>query len=246
MKFIVNLSALFILGFVSCKSSYHYSERKASLTHIQYDSLLLYDSSAHYLIAPYKLKLDSQMSVVIAITTTKLIKDKPESNLGNLLCDASVWYAGQHYDKPIDICVMNYGGIRLGSIEAGNITVGKVYELMPFDNMIDVLELKGNKINELLQLVAAADGWPLSGVSMQIENGKAINIFIGNMPLDTNRTYTLVTSDYVANGGDKAEMLKQYEKRTGLNYLLRDAILNYVKEQKVLTITTHGNITHKP
>jgi 2',3'-cyclic-nucleotide 2'-phosphodiesterase (5'-nucleotidase family) len=166
--------------------------------------------------------------------------------LGNLLCDASVWYAAQHYPKPIDLCVMNYGGIRLPSIEAGNITVGQMYELMPFDNMIDVLELKGSQVNELLQLVAAADGWPLAGVSMQIENNQAVNILIGGKPINPDQTYTLVTSDYVANGGDKADMLKKAKKRTGLNHLLRDALLEYVQKTHILNVTTDGRITRKP
>ncbi len=246
MKVFFYCSAVIVLLFAACKSSYQYTERNSSLTHIQKDSLNLYDSATHYVIAPYKSKLDSQMNVVIATTTTQLTKEKPESKLGNFVCDASVWYAAQHYDKPIDICVMNIGGIRLPSIEAGNITTGKIYELMPFDNMIDVLELKGDKVNALLQLVAAADGWPVAGINMQIENGKAVNILIGGIPLDTNKTYTLVTSDYVANGGDKADMLKYYEKRTSLNYLLRNALLDYATAKSPLTITIDGRITRKP
>lgn len=237
-----------LLLLVSCKSSYtyHYTERTPGLAKINRDSLQLYDTAIHNMITPYKVKLDSQMNVVIGITTYKLTKDKPEGSLGNVLCDAAVWYAAAHYDKPIDICVMNAGGVRLPNIEAGNITVGKMYELMPFDNMVDVLELKGEIVDQLLQLVAAADGWPVSGLTMQIENGKAVNILIGGKPLVMSQTYTLVTSDYVANGGDKADMLKLYEKRTGLNYLLRDALIEYVKSTKVLNQTIDGRITRKP
>jgi 2',3'-cyclic-nucleotide 2'-phosphodiesterase (5'-nucleotidase family) len=247
MKVFYSSLAVLLLFVVSCKSvSYHYTERTPSLTRINQDSLQLYDTAVHNMIAPYKLKLDSQMNVVIGTTIYKLTKDKPEGSLGNLLCDAAVWYAAAHYDKPIDICVMNAGGIRLPNIEAGNITVGKMYELMPFDNMVDVLEIKGEIVDQFLQLVAAADGWPVAGLTMQIENGKAVNILIGGKPLVLDQTYTLVTSDYVANGGDKAEMLKLYEKRTGLNYLLRDALIEYVKSTKTLNQTIDGRITRKP
>jgi 2',3'-cyclic-nucleotide 2'-phosphodiesterase (5'-nucleotidase family) len=244
MKF-YSLTAI-ILFVVACKQPMQLAQTNTASVKINSDSLRLYDSSVHYLIAPYKGKLDAQMNEVIGVTQTQLTKAKPESTLGNLVCDAAVWHAAKNYDKPIDICVMNFGGIRLPSIEAGNIAVGKIYELMPFDNSIDVLELKGDRVEALLQLIAAADGWPVSGVRMQIENGKAINIFVGEKPLDTNRTYVLVTSDYIANGGDKADMLKQYEKRTSLNYLLRNAILNYVKHASPLNLTTDGRITRKP
>jgi 2',3'-cyclic-nucleotide 2'-phosphodiesterase (5'-nucleotidase family) len=237
------LSLLFISA---CHSSYHYTERTASLNRISQDSLQLSDTAMVNMITPYKTRLDSQMNVVIGTTTYKLTKDKPEGSLGNLLCDAAVWYAAQHYDKPIDICVMNAGGIRLPNIEAGNITTGRMFELMPFDNMVEVIEIRGEVVNNLLQLVAAADGWPVAGLTMQIENGKAVNIMVGGKPLVMEQTYTLVTSDYVANGGDKADMLKLYEKRTGLNYLLRDALIEYVKSTKTLTQTIDGRITHKP
>ena len=246
MKVSFYVSTVIVLLFGACKSSYQYSERNASLTNIQKDSLKLYDSVTHYVIAPYKLTLDSQMNVAIGSTKNKLTKNKPEGTLGNLVCDAAVWYATQQYTKPIDVCVINFGGIRLPSIEAGNITVGKIYELMPFDNKVDILEINGNTMNELLQLIASADGWPIAGVSMQLENGKAVNIIIGGKPFDINQTYTLVTTDYTANGGDKASMLKQYEKRTTLNYFLRDAIINYVKYKGEINCTIDGRITRKP
>jgi 2',3'-cyclic-nucleotide 2'-phosphodiesterase (5'-nucleotidase family) len=246
MKVLLPGLLLSVLFAVSCKHAYHYTERSPSLTRINQDSLQLYDLSVHRMIAPYKLKLDSQMNAVIGTTTYPLTKDKPEGTLGTLLCDAAVWYAAAHYDKPIDICVMNAGGVRLPSIESGNITVGKMYELMPFDNMIDVLELKGARVYELLQLIAASGGWPVSGLTMQIENGKAVNILVGGKPLDMEQTYTLVTSDYVANGGDKADMLKIYEKRTGLNYLLREALIGYVKNTQTINLKTDGRITLKP
>jgi len=246
MKFIFKITLVLLVVVSACKSKYQQTQAVALLQRINVDSLQLYDSTTHYLIAPYKAKLDSQMNEVIGSTKTKLTKEKPESTLGNLVCDASMWYASKIYPKTIDVCVMNLGGLRLPSIEAGNITVGKIYELMPFDNLVDVLEIKGDKLNQLFQLVAAADGWPVAGVTMQIENGKAINIMIGAKPLDINQTYTLVTSDYVATGGDKADMLKYYEKRTGSNYLLRNVIMDYVKITGELNLTINGRITNKP
>lgn len=231
---------------VACKQPYTIVTKQPQLTRINADSLRLYDSTAHYLIAPYKAKLDAQMNTVIGTITTRLTKDKPEGTLGNMVCDATLTYANEHYPRKIDVCVMNFGGIRLPTIEPGPVTVGKVYELMPFDNMIDVLEISGNTLNELLQLVAAADGWPVGGVRFQIDNGKATEIEVQGKPLNLNQTYTLATSDYVANGGDKADMLKQYHKRTSLNYLVRNAILDYVKQQGTLQYATDGRITRKP
>ncbi len=240
----LKLAGITLILLSACKESYHTAQSSHTNTRIQADSLKLYDSTAHYLIAPYKLQLDSQMNVVIGTTQTRLTKERPESTLGNLVCEATVAYASKHYSKRIDICVMNLGSIRLPSIEAGPITVGKVYELMPFDNMIDVLEIKGSVVVELLQLVAAAGGWPVSGIRFRIEQNRAVDIMVQSQPLDTNNIYVLVTSDYVADGGDKALMLKNNITRKGLNYLVRDAILDYVKSSGNINITKDGRITN--
>jgi 2',3'-cyclic-nucleotide 2'-phosphodiesterase (5'-nucleotidase family) len=232
------------IGINACHTPYQQTSSSHSTTRIQADSLKLYDSTAHYLIAPYKLQLDSQMNKVIGTTQTRLSKDRPESTLGNLVCEATVTYAAKHYPKPIDVCVMNIGGIRLPSIEVGPIAVGKIYELMPFDNKIEVLEVKGTVLNELLQLVAAAGGWPVSGVRFHIEQNRAINIMVQSQPLDTNKTYVLATSDYIANGGDKAAMLQNTISRKSLDYLVRDAIVEYIKNTGTLNFTKDGRITN--
>jgi 2',3'-cyclic-nucleotide 2'-phosphodiesterase (5'-nucleotidase family) len=231
---------------LSCSKRYAVTGTSASQERINTDSLHLYDSATHYFIAPYKAKLDAQMNSVIGSTLTTLTKERPESTLGKLMTEASVWYASAHYDKPIDLCVMNYGGIRIPSIQAGNITLGKVYELMPFDNQLEVLEISGQTVYALLQLVAANDGWPLYGVTMVIDKGTATGIMIGDQPLELNKTYTLATSDYIANGGDKAEMLSTYTKRTGFNYKLRDAITDYIKYTGELNLAKDGKVTVKP
>lgn len=238
--------ALGIILLHSCSSHWIQTGNRASQTRIHTDSLKLYDSSTYYFIAPYKKQLDAQMNVIIGSTQTTLLKERPEGTLGSLIADAAVWYASKNYTKPIDVSVMNYGGIRIPSIAAGNITVGKIYELMPFDNMLDVLEIKGSTLNDLLQLVAASGGWPVAGVQMTISNGKATDIRVGGTLLDLDKIYTLITSDYIANGGDNAFMLKNATKRTGLNYKLRDAIVDYVKSSSPLNMQNNGRITVKP
>lgn len=234
------------VALASCHKQYAISSKQASQTRIKADSLHLYDSTTHYYIAPYKARLDSQMNVAVGYTQTQLLKERPEGTLCNLMADAAVWYANKHYEKKIDLCIMNYGGVRIPSIETGNITVGKLYELMPFDNQLEVLELNGQTVKELLDFVAANGGWPAAGITMTIDNGKATNITIGGEPWQVDKTYTLITSDYLANGGDNASMLKTYIKRTSLNYRLRDAIIDYVKFVGSFNLTKNGRITVKP
>jgi 2',3'-cyclic-nucleotide 2'-phosphodiesterase (5'-nucleotidase family) len=66
---------------------------------------------------------------------------------------------------------------------------------------------------------------------MQIKNKKAVNIMIGGKPLNRETIYTMANSDFIANGGDNAEMLRPIPQITN-GYLMRDAIFDYIVKLK--------------
>ena len=111
---------------------------------------------------------------------------------------------------------------------------------MPFENEMIVLELNGETTLELVTFIAEKGGMPVAGLTLEIENNKPQNITIKGKPFDKNKTYKVVTSDYLANGGDKLAMLNQRinDKLTGIK--IRDAIIEYFIEQnkKGVTITS--------
>ena len=216
----------------NCTGPYYLKDIKTSQTRIKADSLQMVDSVIVKMIAPYKQKLDSQMSEVLVVSDVDLVKERPEGTLCNLVADAVMAYGNKTNDKPIDLCVLNYGGIRLPFVQKGNITLGKVYELMPFDNQVVVLEINGVTCRQLLDIVAKNGGWPVSGVKMKISNMIAEDVMIKGKAFDPDKMYTLVTSDYIANGGDNVTILKNAAKRTELNYKVRDAIIDFLREQK--------------
>ena len=233
MKNLFRISLLlFILVLQNCSGPFYLKETRTSQTRIKQDSLQSVDSTIVKMIAPYKLKLDAQMNEVLNISDVELVKDRPEGTLCNFAADAVLNYGNRTYEKPVDFCVLNYGGLRLPSIQKGNITLGKIYELMPFDNMVEVVEIDGASCKQLLDVIAKNGGWPVSGVKFKINQSIAEDIFIKGQPFDINKTYTLVTSDYLVNGGDGLQMLKNLSKKTSLNYKIRDAIIEYVREQK--------------
>ena len=105
---------------------------------------------------------------------------------------------------------MNHGGIRLNQLPEGNITTGRIYELMPFDNILIIQKVKGNVLQEFLDLIASHGGWPVAGLTMQIRNKKAIEVLVGGKTIDPEQVYTIVNSDYVANGGGDADYAEKY------------------------------------
>lgn len=167
------------------------------------------------------------MNQVIGFATNNLTKKQPESGLGNFMADCMKTMAEKKFDRKVDAAFMNPGGIR-SDISKGNITVGNIFELMPFDNLIVMQEVKGSLLQEFLNKTAQDGGWPVStGITMRLKEKKAVAIMIGDKELDINATYLIANSDYVANGGDDCTMLRKIPK-LDKGYLFRDAILDYI------------------
>jgi 2',3'-cyclic-nucleotide 2'-phosphodiesterase (5'-nucleotidase family) len=66
-------------------------------------------------------------------------------------------------------------------------------------------------------------------VSYIIDQRKAVDVQINDKPLDPDRIYSFALPDYIANGGDHCTFLADAEKRVDLDYLVRDAIIDYVR-----------------
>ena len=109
------------------------------------------DSTLNALISDYRGQLEAEMNTVIGTIAQPLTLQKPESSLGNWMADV-LWEKATYYSKrPIDFALQNYGGIRISELPAGPLTRGKIYELMPFDNQLVVLDLPGNIVDTLIQ-----------------------------------------------------------------------------------------------
>jgi 2',3'-cyclic-nucleotide 2'-phosphodiesterase (5'-nucleotidase family) len=186
------------------------------------------DSSLLLSMRHYKDSVDRSMNAIIGTADQALEKRQPQSSLGNFMADAMFHMAREKYGVPIDAAFVNYGGIRITQLAAGPVTRGKIFEVMPFDNLLILQQVKGSVLQQFLDLTAEQRGWPVAGITMQIKNKKAVNVKIGGQPLDPDKIYTIANSDYVANGGDNANMLKAVPQQIN-GYLMRDAIFDYIK-----------------
>lgn len=202
------------------------------------------DSSLFALIQPYRDSVNKSMNDIVGYADKNLDKKQPECELGNFLADAYFSMAEEKYNTTVDVAFLNYGGIRLTQLPAGNVTRGKIFELMPFDNLLILQKLKGSVLQELLDLIALQGGWPVAGMTMKIKDKKAVEIMIGGKPLDPQAIYTTVNSDYVANGGNSADMLRSIPQITN-GYLMRDAIFDYIKKCKSQGKNISANIENR-
>jgi 2',3'-cyclic-nucleotide 2'-phosphodiesterase (5'-nucleotidase family) len=226
MKFFSYL--IFVFAFFSCKTVY--LPQKATYYDYSISSQKKQDEAVLSILKPYSDSINKTMNLVIAEAATTLEKKQPNGDLGIVLVDAVKEMATIKYNTKVDAAFMNNGGIRIPTVPKGNITVGKVYEIMPFDNLVVLQKVNGKIFKEFLNLIAKRGGWPVSGITFTITNGIANNVLVDGVALDDNKIYTIANSDYIANGGDDCEMLKHIPQQNQ-NILMRDLFIDYFKQQ---------------
>lgn len=216
------------LSLVACQRTWHASP-SLSQTDVPVDKTLSADATAEALIAPYRDEVTVKMSEVVGTAPVALGKGAYESPLGNFVVDLQLAQSEPLYGKPIDLSVTTEGGLRV-PLPQGNITTGHIFELMPFENELVVLTLSGKAVQALFDDAAARKIIYIGNVTYTVSGGKATDIKIKGQPFDPNKTYTLVTSDYLAGGGDNLVMLKNPIKYEKLGLLLRDAIHQHIRQ----------------
>ena len=186
------------------------------------------DSSLNAFISPYKDSLDKRMNEVLAIAEVDFIVQRPASNLMNWVANAL--FVNQtktvRLSKPV-VCLLNTGGIR-SSIGKGNVTLGNLYKVMPFDNTVVWVELPISVLPEIEAYLNKSGGEPMANLTL-IE-GK---LSITSSPENPTH-FWVITSDYLMNGGDKMNF---FSKRTSINEtgeLLRDVLIEEARSQGTL------------
>ncbi|HRG01370.1 MAG TPA: 5'-nucleotidase [Bacteroidia bacterium] len=240
MKFLLKLfffSAL--IGLYACS-------KKTSVSNITESHIIInnpkIDSSVYKAISPYKKAHDEQMYSVIAQSETPLVKADVESTLGNFFCDAVIYETKKILGKDsnmVDVAIFNKGGLR-NSLPKGNITIGNVFELMPFDNELVLLKLSGAQFKDMCYKIVEKGGIPIGGMRLTMKGSTPTDITINGKPFDETKDYWVITSDYLANGGDSYNFFKNAKERKTMNVLLRNVIINYCED-----ITRQGQ-TIKP
>jgi 2',3'-cyclic-nucleotide 2'-phosphodiesterase (5'-nucleotidase family) len=225
-----------IIGITACGSqkinNYEYESANISGDYV--------GSDLDSIILPYKDSLNKQMNEVIGTASVSLEKMDPESSLSNFVSDA-IYDAGASYmkEKGFDkekiknsFCLLNFGGLR-SPINEGDITVGNVFELMPFDNRITIVQLSHEKVKDLCRYVFSVHGQPLSNAVLTLSSNEEW-MSIGNEKYNFDGDVFVITSDYLAGGGDKMDFFKEPINLWDTGLLIRDVLIKTIHEKKTL------------
>ena len=200
------------------------------------------------MIDTYSAAVTAEMEKVIGTCPEAIRKGTPESPLGNLTADALVWMAQEYYDVKADVALYNTGGIR-AEISAGDLTVGDVYAVYPFDNVLSVATLSGKDLKTLFDYVASSGGLPINKeVKMVISGKKVKSVTVTGETIKDNQTYTVATIDYLMNLGRYG--LENATGRRDALEIIRDYFVAYfrhlaAKNDGKITASTDGRIKNE-
>ncbi|OWU84239.1 5'-nucleotidase [Oceanicola sp. 22II-s10i] len=205
--------------------------------------------------------LEEIRNKVVAETAEAIDGDKGscragECTMGNLVADAML---DRVKDQGIQIAFANGGGLR-ASIDQGEVTMGEVLTVLPFQNTLSTFQATGQVVldaleNGLSQLEEGAGRFPqVAGlkftydpaaapgsrvVSAEVQTGDAWE------PVDPAKVYGIVTNNYVRNGGDGYKMFRDGMNAYDYGPDLADVTAEYLAKNSPYTPYTDGRIATK-
>ena len=186
------------------------------------------DDKISSIIKPFKDSMDKKMNEILGLSEYDFIVARPSSNLMNWVADAVFVNQTRNVRlaQPL-ICLLNTGGIR-SSIGKGNVTLGDVYKIMPFENTLVWVELPISVIPEIETYLKQSGGEPIA--NCKLIKGK---LEVNGMRDNSTHIWVL-TSDFLMNGGDKMDFFKKKTNENSTGKLLRDILIEEVKNQGTL------------
>jgi len=221
----LQIIAFFLLITVSCKK--HVCLQQSTSSYYSLKSIEA-KGNTDSLILLYKSTLEYQMNKPLVVCKETLTKDGDETTLGNFVCDALRWISDSIYGKLLDgVVLVNRGGLRT-NLNTGTVTVNAIFELMPFDNELEIVEINGAELMNVFDEVIHKRH-PFLGAKIKQVGSSAPEIRINDEYIKTIKTYFLITSDYLVNGGDSFTFGNKAITSRKPGIKIREAIIYYCK-----------------
>jgi 5'-nucleotidase/UDP-sugar diphosphatase len=201
------------------------------------------DPDVMEMLAPYITQANASLKEVVGYAEDVVIfgdrlSRKIETALGDGVCDANVWYFREVYHQEIDFAFHNGGNIRAG-LTKGPITREQILTILPFENYLFIVSLKGQEILDLFNFIATipqgAGGWPQVSSEVRYtidytgETGQLQDLTINGAPVDPEKTYRFCTNDYLLGGGDGYTVLSKAENPFNTSLLLSFVVIEAIK-----------------
>jgi 2',3'-cyclic-nucleotide 2'-phosphodiesterase (5'-nucleotidase family) len=201
------------------------------------------DVALDKMLEPYRAKV-RELDTVIGRLEGTLIKGRVVGgSMGNFVTDAAREQARGKLGRPIALAILNRDGLRKNTIAPGDLRVRDIFEILPFENELMVVDLTGAQLRRLLETLMGYGDLAQSGARIKYQKNEKGRYEMLRLQLigpageleeiDPARTYTIVTVDFVINRGGAYEFLKEIKDVHPLGVKIRDAVTAYVKAMTV-------------
>ena len=198
------------------------------------------DAAVERMLKPYSGKVRA-LNVVIGKLDGELRKGGVGAgSLGNFVTDGIRSQASAKLGKPVLLAVTNSGGLRKNTIAAGELRASDIFELMPFENALIQVDLKGEDLLKLLAVIldsrdaqsGAKIQYRMNADKAELVSAKFLDRQGKETEIDPQGTYSIITIDYLLNlASGRYSILQRGKNPTPLGLTLRDALMNYVKAE---------------
>ena len=198
--------------------------------------------------------IEEMKTRVVAQTNSAIEGDRSvcrvmECEMGNLVADAML---DRVANQGVSIAIQNGGGLR-ASIDSGEVTMGEVLTVLPFQNTLATFEVSGATFIEALEngvskVEEGAGRFPqVSGVTYTIDLSKPAGarisqVKVGGTAIDPDDIYGVVSNNYVRNGGDGYGMFESAMNAYDFGPDLADVTAEYLAAQGGYTPYVDGRI----
>lgn len=227
MKITLNIFLIFIIGAGLTACSFG-KETFVSSDVIPVDKQYSNSRNVDSIVSPYKIQLDKEMNQVISFAEVDFVNNKPWGNLGNLIADIILEKGKTLVADSNVVCLINFGGLR-APINKGEITLGDIFKVMPFDNQMVLVKMPAGTMEEIRTYLKKSGGEPIAGFT--IDELKVLDAKGKSWP---EADYWVVTSDYLRDGGDRMYFFQKGLETIEPGILFRDVLIEYIQKQAVL------------
>ena len=207
------------------------------------------DPAFSSIIEDYAAEVKEKMDVKLGDAPNELERGTPESPLGNLTADGLIWMAKEFHDIEADVAVYNKGGVR-ANIAAGKVTLGDVYAVYPFDNVLSIATITGKNLKYLMYKVPNSLYVNKEVKLIANSSGFVTSITINGKDIDDSKLYTVATIDYITDNDAYTSIFGDASARVNSTVMIRDYFGEYFKHLAnenggKITASKDGRVTIK-
>jgi 5'-nucleotidase/UDP-sugar diphosphatase len=225
------------------------------------DAAVTEDGGTKARIAEAAVPLDEIRNKIVASTAAAIDGDRAscramECAMGNLVADAML---DRVKDQGVSIAITNGGGLR-ASIDAGDVSMGEVLTVLPFQNTLSTFQVSGQTVidaleNGVSQIEEGGGRFPqVAGLTFSVDPGQPAGSRVSNVmvmsggawtAIDPAATYGLVSNNFVRGGGDGYKMFRDAANAYDYGPDLADVTAEYLAQNAPYQPYTDGRIAMK-